>query len=109
MQTRTIIDRVEIEPQTGNIGIRIRKQVINEAVIDPQTGGAAIVANDYHRTMIAPNADAVAQMAAVNAHLATMGYPAIKAEDVTLLNDALTSAPVAALRTAKAAENAAKE
>jgi hypothetical protein len=94
MQTRTIIDRIEIEPQTGNVGVRMRKQVI--------TDDGTLIANDYHRTVIDAGADPAAQMAAVNAHLATMGFPAAKSEDVAVLNAAVT--PLASHRAAKARE-----
>lgn len=106
MQTRTIIDKIEIEPQTGNVGVRIRKQVIDETKTDPSTGDKLVLASEYHRTMIGAGADQATQMAAVNAHLATMGFPAVKAEDHAALNAVI--APLASLRSTKAAEQVAK-
>jgi hypothetical protein len=94
MQTRTIIDRIEIEPQTGNIGVRIRKQVVDDQ--------GKVVMSEIHRTMIAPRADAVLQMAVVDADLEKMGFSAVKAEDRGLLNSALTT--YADLREQKATE-----
>ena len=69
MHTRTILDRIEIEPQTGNITLRLLKQVAND--------DGTVLASDYHRTSIAPDADADVHLAAVNAHLIKMGYPAL--------------------------------
>jgi hypothetical protein len=97
MQTRTIIDKIEIEPQTGNVGVRMKKQIVE---------GDMVLAEQYHRTTIDSGADPAAQVALVNAHLATMGYPPIRNEDVAVLHSAL--APLAALRAAKAQAARAK-
>jgi len=94
MQTRTIIDRIEIEPQTGNVGVRIRKQIVADDGI--------ILSSDYHRMMIDAGSDPAAQIAAVNAHLAAMGFAPVEPEDVSLLSSAL--APLAGHRAAKAEE-----
>ena len=75
MQTRTILDRIEIEPQTGTIAVRMLKQIADES--------GKVLGSEYHRTSIGPDTDPVVQMAAVNAHLATMGYPALSEEDMT--------------------------
>ena len=106
MQTRTLIDKIEIEPETGNIGVRMRKQVIGDA-IDAQTGQPVVLANEYHRTMIEAGADPEAQMTAVNAHLIAMGYAAVKAEDLSVLTSALS--PLAKLRAAKARDRRDEE
>ena len=74
MQTRTILDRIEIEPQTGNVTIRMLKQIAD--------AGGKVLASEYHRTSIGPQTDPSSHMDAVNAHLATMGYPALSDEDV---------------------------
>lgn len=99
MQLRTIVDQIIIEPQTGNVGVRMRKQVLAD-------DGVTVLASEYHRTMIDAGADPASQMAAVNAHLATMEFPAVKTEDQAVLNSAI--APLASLRSTKAAEQAAK-
>lgn len=75
MHTQTILDRIEIEPQTGNIAIRMLKQIADEH--------GTVLASAYHRTSIAANADPATQMAAVNEHLVTMGYPALSESDMT--------------------------
>jgi hypothetical protein len=92
MQTRTIIDRIEIEPQTGNVGVRIKKQVVAD--------NGTVLSSDYHRTMIEPGGDLVKQMDAVNAHLVTMGYAAITSEDMSALSSAMTQG--SSFRAAKA-------
>jgi hypothetical protein len=102
MQTRTIIDRIEIEPQTGNIGVRMRKQVIDETRDDPETGDKVVVASEYHRAMLSPDTDPAAMMAAVDAHLGAIGFPPAKTEDRAVLDSALSQ--FAPLRAAKLAE-----
>jgi hypothetical protein len=95
METRTLIDQITIEPQTGQTLIRMLKQVIAD-------DGVTVLSTGYHRTSIGPDTDPSAQMAAVNAHLAQMGYPAAKAEDVAVLTTALE--PLASHRAVKAQE-----
>jgi len=104
MQLRTIIDRIEIEPQTGNVGIRIRKQMIDETKVDPITGDNIVLASEYHRTMISPEMIPAIQINAVNTHLAKMGFPAIKTEDNTLLDSLISDSVLTALRTTKSEE-----
>jgi hypothetical protein len=94
MQTRTIIDKIEIEPQTGNVFVKIQKQIVD---------GDQILASQPHRTVIGPGVTAAGQMALVNDHLASMGHPAVKAEDVAVLDAALAN--LAGHRAAKAADN----
>jgi len=98
MQKRTIIDRIEIEPQTGNIAVRMRKQVVDD--------DGAVLASEYHRAMIeAELADPAALLALVDGHLATLGFPAVKAEDRAVLDTAL--ATFDSLRAEKAQEKRA--
>jgi hypothetical protein len=94
MQTLTIIDRIEIEPQTGNIGVRMRKEVLDDQ--------GRVLMSELHRTMIAAGADAVSQMAVVDADLEKMGFSAVKVEDRALLDAALST--YADLRAQKATE-----
>jgi hypothetical protein len=61
-----------------------------------------VLTSEYHRTSVAPDADPAAQMALVDTHLGAMGYPAVKAEDMSVLNSALTQ--ISSLRAAKAKE-----
>ena len=99
MHTRTIVDRIEIEPQTGNVGVRLCKQVLSD--------NGAIISNDYHRTMIDPGTTPAAQITTVNAHLAQMGFPAVNAADVAILDAAI--APLTSFRATKAQEARARE
>src|SRR5262245_25682331 len=73
MHARTILDRIEIEPQTGNVSVRMMKQVAND--------DGTVLASDYHRTSIAADADLDAHMSTVNGHLVKMGYPALSEAD----------------------------
>lgn len=76
----------------------MRKQILAD--------NGAVMSSDYHRTVIDADVDPVVQMAAVNAHLQTMGYPAVKSEDHAVLNSAVSA--FAPQRAVKAAEIAAK-
>jgi len=80
MHTSTILDRIEIEPQTGNVAVRILKQIADES--------GQVLASQIHRTSIAPKTDLATHMAAVNAHLAAMGYPPLSDADIARINAA---------------------
>ncbi len=95
MEKRTIIDRIEIDPQTGIVGVRMLKQIIDD-------DGKTVLASEYHRTTITASADPAAQIAAVNTDLSRKGFATAKVEDVAVLNSAL--APLASLRSTKAQE-----
>lgn len=82
MQTRTIVDKIELEPQSGVVGIRMRKQIVN---------GEKVMSEQYHRTTVAPGADVDTQMALVNAHLVADGYPPVQEGDMTRINSAVSS------------------
>jgi hypothetical protein len=64
---RTIVDQIEIT-RTGHIGIRFRKEVVED--------GRAL-SSDFHRTGIEIGGDIDAQMSAVNADLQSKGWPAV--------------------------------
>ena len=89
----TILDRIEVETQTGNIFVRLKKE-----------GGAR---DGWHRTVIAPNVAAADQMAAVNMHIGSMGYPAVTPADMAKI--VAVMALIAQVRAAKAAEIAEVE
>jgi len=95
MLARTIIDRIEIEPQTGNVGVGMKKQVLAD-------DGVTVLSEQFHRTMLAPGTDAADQMSRVNVHLGMMGFPAVKTEDRAVLDTALGA--IETLRSAKLAE-----
>ena len=99
MQARTVIDRIEIEPQTGNVGVRMLKQIVAD--------DGSVLSSQYHRTMIGAATDPAQQMAAVNVHLGTLGFPAVKNEDLVVLDTVL--APLESYRATKAQEAAIRE
>jgi len=96
METRTIIDRIEIEPQTGNVGVRMRKQVVDDQ--------GHVLASEYHRTMIHAATDPIKQMDVVNEHLTALGFPAVRQVDHKVLNDVMP-----ALETLRAQKVEAKD
>jgi hypothetical protein len=98
MQKRTIIDKIEIDPQTGIVAVRMRKQVVDD--------DGSILSSDYHRTTIDPGIDHAAQMGVVNAHLVAIGFPVVKADDMGALNSAMLH--LAQLRATKAQEAKAR-
>ena len=67
----TILDKRWID-ENGIILIRFKK---------PDGG--------WHRTSIEPGIDAAAQMAAVNAHLESMGHEKVSNDDVQVIKDAV--------------------
>jgi hypothetical protein len=85
MHTRTILDRIEIEPQTGNVAVRILKQIADDS--------GQVLTSQLHRTSIAPKTDPSMHMAAVNTHLATMGYPALSDADLARISAAAAIRP----------------
>jgi hypothetical protein len=75
----------------------MRKEIVENGVV---------LASEYHRTSLAPDTDSAVQIAAVNAHLAQLGYPSVEAKDVEVLDAAI--APLKDHRAAKAVELAKK-
>lgn len=98
MQKRTIIDRIEIDPQTGDIGVRLRKQVVDD--------DGKVLANEPHRVMLEADTDAADAVGRVNVHLGMMGFPAVRDEDRATLDGALDH--FSAMRAAKAPEAKAR-
>lgn len=71
--TRVVaIDRIEVL-RDGSLQIRMAKQIVD---------GDQVVTSEYHRTAFDVGADVEGQMAAVNDHLAQMGWPAVAADSV---------------------------
>jgi hypothetical protein len=64
MQTRTILDQIEIRGN-GTVQIRLLKQIVN---------GGAVLHSEPHRTSLEPHGDAAVQFAAVDAHLKSLGF-----------------------------------
>lgn len=94
-----IIDQIEIT-NNGTIQVRMHKM----------SSDGDLIGN--HRTSLPPATDINAQVAAVNAHMATENYSAIPDADVVKLtaicNAAWTAEVVAAYQAAQAAAEAAR-
>ena len=94
-----IIDQIEVT-SNGTVQVRMHKL----------SSDGDLLGN--HRTSIPPAGDINAQIAAVNAHMATENYSAISASDVAKLtaicNAAWTTEVVAAYQAAQAAAEAAR-
>lgn len=58
--------------EAGHIEVQLGKRIVDD--------GGQVIANEYHRTAIEPGTSVEDQMAAVNAHLVKMGWPAASAE-----------------------------
>jgi hypothetical protein len=101
METRTVIERIEVDAQFGTVGVRIQKQVVGD--------NGKVISFGYHRMAIAPTDDPLAILAGVTAHLKQMGYPEFVDAELALLDAILASGPVADLRAAKAADANAAE
>lgn len=67
----TIVDQVEV-PRSGFVQVRMRKQILDDG---------QVVAEEYHRTAIAPDASPDAQLADVNEHLESMGAAPVSSSD----------------------------
>ena len=94
-----IIDQIEVS-NNGTVYVRMHKM----------SSDGDLIGN--HRTSLPPATDINAQVATVNAHMATENYSAISDADVTKLtaicNAAWTAEVIAAYQAAKAAAEAAR-
>lgn len=72
LEAKSSIKQIEIT-QNKTIQVLISKQVVN---------GEIIISSENHRTAILPLGDVEAQMALVNNHLGSMGYPPLSKEDI---------------------------
>lgn len=97
MPKQLIIDQIEVT-NNGTIQVRMHKM----------SSDGDLIGN--HRTTLLPATDINAQVAAVNAHMATENYSAISASDVVKLtaicNAAWTPEVVAAYQAAQAEQAA---
>lgn len=66
---QVVLSQMEILP-SGLIQVRLDKQVVD---------GDQVFAREYHRTVFEPGQDPDLQAAAVDAHLAQLGFPAVDA------------------------------
>jgi hypothetical protein len=77
MQTRTILDQIEIRGN-GTVQLRLLKQIVN---------GGAVLHSEPHRTSLEPHGDSAAQFAAVDAHLKTLGFEPLPASQWKRVSD----------------------
>lgn len=77
LEKRTTVNQIEIT-ESGTIQVRIAKRVVD---------GDQVFSSEWHRTAFDPTTDIDAQMAAVNAHLAQMGWPAVPDADTQKIKD----------------------
>jgi hypothetical protein len=54
--TRLLVD-LFWEPASANVPVRIREELVDPAVIDPNTGAPVVIERKIHRVMIGPNID----------------------------------------------------
>ena len=98
MPKQLIIDQIEVT-SNGTVQVRMHKM----------SSDGDLIGN--HRTLLPPATDINAQVAAVNAHMATENYSAISDSDVVKLtaicNVAWTAEVVAAYQAAEAARQGA--
>ena len=99
MAKSLIIDQIEVT-SNGTVQVRMHKM----------SSDGDLIGN--HRTLLPPATDINAQVAAVNAHMATENYSAIPDADVVKLtaicNAAWTTEVIAAYQAAQAAAEAAR-
>jgi len=99
MAKQLIIDQIEVT-SNGTVQVRMHKM----------SSDGDLIGN--HRTTLLPATDINAQVAAVNAHMATENYSAIPDADVVKLtaicNAAWTAEVIAAYQAAQAAAEAAR-
>src|SRR5262245_27801450 len=100
MLAKTLIDRIEINAQSGDIGLRLFKRVLAD-------DGATVVSDAYHRVMIPPGGVLLPVMAQVTLDLQAMGFPAVEAADIAVLDATVAALP--GFRAAKAQEAAERE
>lgn len=73
MKKQTVVNQIEITA-TGHIQVRMCKQVLDD--------DGSVIFSEYHRTSVECGGDVVAQMSAVNDHLAEMGWPAVSDAEI---------------------------
>lgn len=69
---QTIVDQIEIR-RDGTMQVRFAVQVVEDG---------NVLSSDWHRTAFDPSTDVDQQMAAVNAHLESMGRAAVEDAEI---------------------------
>jgi hypothetical protein len=82
IEKKTIIDQIEIT-RNGTVQIRLGLLILEDG---------QEIDSKWHRTALPPGHDVTAQIAAVNAHLALMGKPAVSETDAARITSVCTQA-----------------
>lgn len=69
---KTVIEQIEIKPETGFVFIRMQKRLMD---------GDRIIGSEYHRTALEPDSDVDVQAKAVNDHLVLLGEEPVPLEE----------------------------
>lgn len=72
MIKKTVIEQIEIQPETGHVSVRLHKRLMD---------GDTVVASGNHRAMLEPDTDIGACADAVNNHLLRMGEAPVAASE----------------------------
>ena len=75
---KTVLDEITIKAASGVLLFRFDKQIVDDA-----TG--EVVSSQFHRTSLEPGVSLDQQMAAVNAHLLSMGVPAVEGKELEVI------------------------
>ena len=79
MHKETVVDQIEVR-RNGDVQVRFGKLIVND-------DGTLAAEPQWHRTVFHPDTDVDAQMAAVNAHLKSMGEAEVDAAEVKRVRD----------------------
>jgi hypothetical protein len=97
IEKKTVFSQVECT-KDGTTQIRFEKQIVDNG---------NVIAMEYHRTVLDPGVNLAEQLALVNTHLATMGYPPAPADVVARVQAIVgvehTPERIAAFRAARTA------
>jgi hypothetical protein len=109
IKKRTFVHTIEIDPQTGAIGLRLAKIVFED--------GEPLGEPGWHRAWVAPTQSVAEAVMAVNSHLAQLKWPEIEPADLSIVESvkawvveghATLAARAAAWSAAQALESSAK-
>jgi len=82
LETATKLDFIQAD-SAGNVSVKLTKQVLN---------GVTVISGVPHRFSVAPDDDLATMLAAVNADLVGVGFPAIGDGDISRVNALVAAA-----------------
>lgn len=97
-QLRTIIEKIEVDIQTGYIGLKMLKQVVDN--------DGKVIFSEPHRASISPTVNPPEIMAVIHADLNRRGFPNAPPSEIALMEQTIGS--MNTLRAQKAVEEAQK-